>query len=138
MSNAAPIHAGAGLYIVTLTNEHPISVNADRPAIAAGCFKVTRENCKFGCAVNLHRRRRDYFKTFGERYVQFHALASVNQPKHIETLVARQLIPHRIRGANGRLNEWLAGITPQEVEAVMLATLENSGFPYRILGTVAI
>lgn len=49
-----------GVYILEMLNEEPISVNADRPAIAERCIKVTRANCKYGQAVNLARRQRDY------------------------------------------------------------------------------
>lgn len=130
------LYRGPGLYIVTLTNEHPISVNADRPAIADRCIKVNRENCKFGKALDLRIRRGNYRKTFGEANVLFHPLAAIDDPRSVEALVAAELLPYRIRGLTGRPNEWLAGIAPSAVEAVVLDALKKSGLPYRILGSV--
>jgi hypothetical protein len=36
----------SGLYIVTLRNDEPISVNANDPRIADKAIKVTRANCR--------------------------------------------------------------------------------------------
>ena len=132
----AEIYSGAGLYIVTLTNEHPISVNADRIAIADRCIKVTRENCKFGKALNLRTRRGNYFKTFGEEYVRFFPIAAVDEPRVVEARIAVALASYRIRGTTGRPNEWLSGISGQAVEDVILAQLKAAGVPYWVLGTV--
>ncbi len=132
------IYRGPGIYIVTLTNEHLISVNADRPAISERCIKVNRQHCKFGKALNLQVRRGNYIKTFGAEHVRFHAIAAVAQPKLVESLVASTLLPHRLRGATGRLNEWLFGLSPLEVEAVVLEALVRSGLPYSILGQVSL
>jgi hypothetical protein len=52
----------AGLYIVTLNNGLPISVNANDPRIVHKCIAVSRLNCKFGKAKNLDRRRDNYGK----------------------------------------------------------------------------
>ena len=132
------IHPGPGIYIVTLTNEHLISVNADRPAIAERCIKVNRDHCKFGKAVNLQTRRGNYFKTFGAEHVQFHPIAAITEPAVVESLVALHLLPYRMRGATGRLNEWLSGISALEVEAAVLAALESSGLNYTALGRVRV
>lgn len=130
------IYRGPGVYIVTLTNEHPISVNADRPGIAERCIKVTRANCKFGKALNLNTRRSNYFKTFGEKYVRFFPIAAVAEPHIVESRVATELLPFRIRGSTGRPNEWLAGVSPQAVEAIVLAALQESGLVFTPLGAV--
>ena len=39
-------HWTSGLYIVTLRNDEPISVNANDPRIADKAIKVTRANCR--------------------------------------------------------------------------------------------
>lgn len=134
----ATIHRGPGIYIVTLTNQHFISVNADRPLIAERCIKVNHEHCKFGKALNLQARRGNYFKTFGAEFVRFHPIASVEQPAVIESLLASRLLRFRMRGSTGRPNEWLSGITPLEVEAEVLAALEASGLAYTSLGRVSL
>ncbi len=43
----------SGIYIVTLNNSEPISVNADDPRYAQTSIKVTRHNCKFGKAESI-------------------------------------------------------------------------------------
>lgn len=133
----AEVYRGAGVYIVTLNNDVPISVNADRPHIAERCIKVTRENCKFGKALNLSTRRANYFKTFGQENANFFPIAAIDAPHLIERLLTNRLLPHRIRGASGRLNEWLFGISPPAVESALLEALVASGLSYRILGSVA-
>lgn len=88
----APIYRGPGVYIVMLTNEHLISVNADRPSIAERCIKVNRMHCKFGKALNLNTRRSNYFKTFGAEHVQFHPIAAVASPAAIESILATRYV----------------------------------------------
>lgn len=110
------ITSKSGIYLVVLRNEHLISVNADRPRIADRCIKVTRKNCKYGKAVNLARRRKDYVKTFGATNVDFRVLAETEFHNQIETALNGLLSPYRIKGRSGRPNEWLEGITATEVE----------------------
>ena len=109
--------------MVEMLNDHPISVNADRSAIAARCIKVTRANCKYGQAVDLARRQRDYFKTFGAENVRFRYYAVTQNYAAIEAEVGRQLMRHRMSGGTGRLNEWLQGISSEEVEQVVRAAV---------------
>ena len=71
----------SGIYIVTLNNEEPISVNANDPRIAHKAIKVTRTNCKFGKARNLKAREKYYFKTFGEHNVNFMQFGRNGNPK---------------------------------------------------------
>ena len=125
----------AGLYVVTLTNDEPISVNADRPSIADRCIKVHRAHCKFGKALDLHARRNNYQKTFSG-YARFHPIAAVHPPEPVETLVGMELEQFRVRGLTGLPNEWLLGVTPEQVESVILMALEQARLPYRILGRV--
>jgi hypothetical protein len=132
------VYDGPGVYIVTLTNEHPISVNADRPKIADRCIKVTKDHCKFGKARNLKARKNDYFKTFGEQFVRFHQIAAVEEAEAVERLVKERLVNYRIRGLTGRMNEWLEEISPQDVELVILECLSASKADYRILGNVSL
>jgi hypothetical protein len=112
-----------------MLNDEPISVNADRPVISERCIKVTRLNCKYGQAVNLARRERDYYKTFGANNVRFRFFAATPHHSIIENLVGQRLIAYRMRGTSGRLNEWLQGISAQEVEAIVkevVASLNQS------------
>ena len=119
-----------GLYVVTLANDEPIPVQANRPGQAKACIAVTRANCKFGKTENLHRRRREYFRTFGEENVRFHVVAMFERPGAVEPLVAAILHRYRLRGRSNRLHEWLQGISAQEVEHAVLAALDASGLSF--------
>jgi hypothetical protein len=124
-----------GIYIVTLNNDDPISVNAqDRRRPRA--ITVTRANCKFGKATNLVRRKANYEKTFGAKNVNFHPIAEMDDIASIEQMVLGRLRDYRICGASGRKNEWLGGITPAEVERIVISTLAESGFTYQIVGSL--
>ena len=109
----------SGIYVVSLSNEEPISVNAGR-FFGDRCVFVTRANCKFGRAVNLARRHRDYVKTFSAEYVTFEVAAFTDNPAELEATIAMRLAKYRVRGRTGRMNEWLVGITAPEVKQVIL------------------
>ena len=115
-----------GIYVVSLSNEEPISVNADR-AFADRCVFVTKANCKFGRAVNLARRYRDYFKTFGAQHVTFEVVALTENPALLEAAICARLANHRVRGQTGRANEWLVGITAGEVKQLILEIAATQG-----------
>ncbi len=117
----------AGLYVVTLTNEHPISVNANDPRLAGRCIEVTRANCKFGRAKRLAARERTYCAVFGAEHVRFKCIARVDEIAMAERLVLHELAAWRVRGKTGRRNEWLEGITGEEVERIALRTLAKAG-----------
>jgi hypothetical protein len=122
----------SGLYIVTLNNEHPISVNAHDPRIAARCIQVSRLNCKVGKAKNLAARERDYWKTFGPENVNFRPIAFTQAFVQAERVVLKLLSQWRVRGKSGRNNEWLVGISAKAVELGALAALRASGIIYAL------
>lgn len=123
----------SGLYIVTLNNYHPISVNANDPRIADKAIKVTRANCKFGKARELDVRRKNYEKTFGSEHVQFTPLAVLQDIAVAEKAIFGKLDPYRIRGRTGRKNEWLEGIAPTDVIIIVRETLAEIEMEYRLL-----
>lgn len=116
-----------GIYVVELLNKEPISVNADRPSIANRCIKVTHANCKYGQAVNLARRQREYIKTFGAENVRFCFFVVTELYAAVEVQLATRLMRFRIPGATGRLNEWLQGITAAEVVEIVKEELSSVG-----------
>jgi hypothetical protein len=122
-----------GLYIVTLSNEHPISVNAHDRRIADKAIKVTHANCKFGKAKVLEGRRKNYEKTFGAEYVEFTPLAVLQDIAVAEKAILNKLNAYRIRGRTGRKNEWLEGIDPADVIAIVRETLVEIGVEYRLM-----
>ncbi len=120
----------AGLYIVTLDNHEPISVNAHAPRIAARCIHVSRVNCKLGKATSLALREAAYVRTFGAGNVRFRPIAFTHDLARAERLVLLAVRAWRMRGRTGRLNEWLAGIEPAEAERIALHALDMGGIDY--------
>lgn len=123
----------SGLYIVTLNNRTPISVNAHDPRIAHKTIQVTKDNCKVGKAKNLEARRKNYAKTFGEHNVNYAPIARLDDIKAAEKAVLAALDAYRIRGAGGRKNEWLAGIDAQTVRTIALEALNASCITHEVL-----
>jgi len=123
----------SGLYIVTLNNEHLISVNAHDKRHAEKAIKVNREHCKFGKAKVLAGRRKNYYKTFGQDNVNFKELVRLVDIQLAEQLVLNALDRHRIRGVTGRKNEWLAGISASQVQAIIIQTLDANGINYHLV-----
>jgi hypothetical protein len=120
----------AGLYIVTLNNEQPISVNANDPRIAHKCIRVSSLNCKFGKAKSLSRRRDNYCKVFGTENVNFKPIAFTQDIGLAERLVLKALCAWRVRGNTGRKNEWLVGIAATEVESIAIGSLTAAGVEF--------
>ena len=123
----------SGLYIVTLNNEHPISVNAQDPRIADKAIKVTKQNCKFGKAKVLEGRRKNYYKTFGEENVNYFPMVRMDDIEIAEKAVLAKLDDYRLRGRTGRKNEWLEGIEPNQILAVVISTLAELDVEYELL-----
>lgn len=123
----------SGIYIVTLNNSEPISVNASDPRLADKAIKVTKANCKFGKARSLKARERNYFKVFGEHNVNFISIALIDDFALAERAVLARLKRYRMRGRTGRKNEWLEGIDAKDVLDVVLHTLDDLGISYEKL-----
>lgn len=132
-ANLIIIPALSGLYIVTVDCDQPISVNASDLRIADRCITINRENRKFGRAKNLRARFRSYQKTFHPHQVNFKVVALLEAINAAETACARRLSTWRVRGRTGRPNEWLAGISVEQVEALVLETLIAQGFSFTTL-----
>lgn len=125
-----------GLYIVTLNNEEHIGVNANDARYAKTCLRVNRDNCKFGRAHNFDARRRNYEKTFKKENVNFFPIVEVSDCATAEKIVLAQLRTWRVRHVNGRIHEWLVGISPHDLERLIMATLDNAGLPYQQIGSI--
>lgn len=123
----------SGLYIVTLNNEHPISVNAQDPRIAHKAIKVTKENCKFGKAKVLEGRRKNYYKTFGEENVNYFPIVLMVDIEVAEKVILSKLNDHRMRGRTGRRNEWLEGIDPNQVLEIAISALDELDVEYELV-----
>ena len=123
----------SGLYLVTLNNWEPISVNAQDPRIADKAIKVTRANCKFGKAKNLEGRKKNYFKTFGEHNVNFMPVVKLVEIEAVEKEILRRLEGFRIKGRTGRMNEWLQHIAPEQVIDIAVGAIRESGIEFQLL-----
>lgn len=123
----------SGLYIVSLNNNEPISVNASDLRIAERCIKVNRNNCKFGRARNLATRKRNYEKTFGIENINFLPVANLVEIDIAEKVVLRQLSQWQVRGQTGRKNEWLQEITVEKVQSIAISTLLQAKIAFVLL-----
>ncbi len=113
----------SGIYIVALTNLHPISVNAQDLRIAERCIKVTATNCKVGRAKSIRVRKRNYWRTFGKEHVLFRPIALMPDPQIAERTILAALKQWRIRGRSGRLTEWLEGISASNAERIAIEAM---------------
>lgn len=104
-----------------------MSVNGDRTKISDRCIFVNRENCKYGRAVNLARRKSDYERTFGTENVVFKVVAVTDHFEAVETEAGNRLGAFRIRGRTGRQNEWLQGIAAEDVERILADIIRDLG-----------
>jgi hypothetical protein len=120
------------MYIVTLKNRAPISVNAQDPRMADRCIKVTCVNCKVGKAKSFAARERNYFKTFGEDNVVFRPIAFATDLVAAERAVLAALSRWRILSGAKRKTEWLVGIAPSDAEARALEALRNAGIAFTL------
>ena len=123
----------SGLYIVTLNNEHPISVNAQDLRIAHKAIKVTKENCKIGKAKDIEGRRKNYYKTFGVENVNYFPIVRMTDIAVAERAILEKLNDYRIRGRTGRRNEWLEEIQPSQVFEIAINTLNELDIEYKLL-----
>jgi len=123
----------SGLYLVTLNNWEPISVNAQDPRIADKAIKVTRANCKFGKAKNLEGRKKNYFKTFGEHNVNFMPVVKLVEIEVVEKEILKRLENYRIKGRTGLMNEWLQHIAPEQVIDIAVGAIRESGIEFQLL-----
>jgi len=120
----------SGIYLVTLKNSEPISVNAHDPRMADRCIKVTSANCKIGKAKDFATRERNYFKTFGSANVVFRPIAVTAQLVIAERAVKAALLPWRMVSLAKRRTEWLAGIPSTEAETRALEALRIAGIEW--------
>jgi len=65
--------------------------------------------------------------------VTFRVIALLDEINAAETACAAKLKSWRMRGRAGRLNEWLSGISPDEVQRVVVGTLTTSEFDFKHL-----
>ncbi|MFU2487151.1 hypothetical protein [Thauera sp. WH-1] len=126
-----------GLYLVTLNNETPISVNAGDHRVAQRAIQVRRGDIKVGKSEHLTKRHGNYVRNFGRDHVNFSVLAYIPGGKsdrdRAESVVFECFRPFRIRGTTGRLNEWMNGVSASDARAMALEALRDSGIEHLVV-----
>jgi len=122
-----------GIYIVTLNNEVPISINAQDPRCADKVYKANKHNVKVGKAKSLKNRRGNYYKTFGEENVNFQPIIITNEIDIAEKHIIKKLDDFRVRNpVSNRKTEWLIGIDKESALEIVLNGIKNSGVAYEL------
>jgi hypothetical protein len=121
------------IYIVTLNNKEPISINADDPRRADIVYKANYKNVKIGKAKSLSARRENYYSTFGEENVNFFPIILTSQIDEVETIIKSNLDKYRVKNpVSKRKTEWLSGINKAEVIEIIVSQIINSNIKYEL------
>lgn len=123
----------SGIYLVTLNNEVPISVNRQDPRRAATAITATKANCKIGRAKNLGQRLGNYQATFGPGNVNFHLIAYTTEIDVAEKVILAALDRYRIRGRTGRQNEWLENISSHEARDIAVSAIKTAKIAHTLV-----
>jgi len=119
------VPARSGLYIVWVDcDDAPIDNDPRRK----DPLRISRINCKFGRAKNLRARYRNYLDVFDKHSVTFKVIAILEDINAAETICVRRLAEFRMRGRSGRRHEWLANVSPSQVEEIVREALVAGGF----------
>ena len=123
----------SGLYIVTLNNDQPISVNAHDPRHAQRAIRVNKENCQCGKTKDFEARRKTYYRAFGKHHTNFKPVVCLEDINAASRVVMAALDEYRILGKTGRKNKWLQGIKPEKVIKLILSELQAADIEYKSL-----
>lgn len=132
-NNKTQVNPNSGLYVVTLNNSQLISANADDKRIAHKALKVNKENCKFGKAVNLEKRKHNYFKTFGQENINFTPIVALSEVDIAEKEILKQLYQYRLTSPSGYLTEWMKGVDADKIIDLVIETLNKLRLSYELL-----
>jgi hypothetical protein len=76
----------SGIYVVSLSNDEPISSQAGDPRNETSAISVNKDNVKVGKAKSFAAREKNYHKTFGAHNVKFHPIILTDLPLIVLTL----------------------------------------------------
>jgi hypothetical protein len=117
-----------GIYVVSLSNEEPISSQAGDSRNEVGAISVNKNNIKVGKARNLAAREKSYQKTFGADIVRFHPIALTSEQDVAEKVILRKLGPYRATNpSTGARVEWLENVTEAEAITMAVRALQDDG-----------
>ena len=115
----------SGIYVVELLNKEPIfSCSHDKRKGKQGT-PLTKGHIKFGKAVDLDRRQKNYLKTFGDGNFNFQVVHITSQIDEIEKRIMKEVDEYRVRGTFGRKLEWLEGININNLIKVIDAVVSE-------------
>jgi len=128
-----------GIYVVTLNNEIPISINAQDPRYADKVYKANNKNVKVGKAKSLKARMGNYHKTFGEENVNFHPIILTAHIDDAEKIAMKELDRFRVRNpVSKRKTEWLIGITRDEAIEIVVKNIYTSKINYSLANGITV
>lgn len=136
-NKAAP--SSSGIYVVTLNNKTPISINAQDPRYADKVYKANYKNVKVGKAKFLKSRMGNYFKTFGEENVNFLPVIITKDIDDAEKTIMKELDDFRVRNPESNVKtEWLIGITRDRAIEIAVTTIYQSSIIYSLADGITI
>ena len=123
----------SGIYVVTLNNKTPISINAQDPRYADKVYKANYKNVKVGKAKSLKSRMGNYFKTFGEKNVNFLPIIITKDIDKAEKIIMKGLDNFRVRNPVSKVKtEWLIGITRDQAIEISVTNIYQSSITYSL------
>lgn len=129
----------SGIYVVTLNNKTPISINSKDPRRADKVYKANYKNIKVGKANSLKSRMGDYFKTFGEENVNFLPIIITEDFDEAEKIIKKALDNFRVRNPTSNVKtEWLIGITRDQAIKIAVTTTYHSSIIYSLADGITI
>ena len=129
----------SGIYVVTLNNKTPISINAQDPRYADKVYKANYKNVKVGKAKSLKSRMRNYFKTFGEENVNFLPIIITADIDKAENIIMKKLDDFRVRNPISKVKtEWLIGITRDRAIEIAVSNIYQSNITYSLADGITV
>lgn len=129
----------SGIYVVTLNNKTPISINAQDPRYADKVYKANYKNIKVGKAKSLKSRMGNYFKTFGEENVNFFPIIITKDIDEAEKTIMKELNNFRVRNpVSNAKTEWLIGITRDQAIEIAVTNIYKSGIIHTLADGITV
>lgn len=133
------IISDSGIYVVTLNNKTPISINSDDPRRADRVYKANYKNVKVGKAKSLEARMCNYFKTFGEKNVNFIPIVITREIDEAERLIKAEINCYRVNNPHtNRKTEWLIGIARDKAIEIVVTSIYHSNISYELADGIVI
>ena len=129
----------SGIYVVTLNNRAPISINAQDPRCADKVYKANYKNVKVGKAKSLKSRMGNYFKTFGEENVNFLPIIITKDFDKAEKIIMKELDNFRVRNPVSNVKtEWLISITRDRAVEIVVKKIYQSNITYTLADGITV